>query len=493
QTLYDENTIQLEFLPLLDNHEQCVREKAAILASSETADNIRSFIDRAADYLGIEGVNRFAYATSQQMNRSLDRIAELLCSNVDPSTVVQDFIYAELARKPSDIHANFVVACAANWVTGLRARAPDSTAVLVKKLLDLCSDDALRLRLLVCLYDRIWDGRHGVTPTPGERKLIRDSAGLFSKMDSLHQFIRLIALTFPHDWQEMRSAVDETIAKADHQANILEALVQSTYAAIVRGPENHSIPLGFSEWLVSKLLGSNMDKDFGKRHRSNLWAIFSRIGGVRLGFAWNEMRRTAMRNTGSAKCNGAFAMQLNEWLIACIRPIDEDDVGQQDSKSAVTQILQSTALDDSTCVYRYPEIARQFDPIGHIVPSVIAELSQSVDPNAAWRLARIAQVYELNSEPWRKIAISTMNRATSSNSRGLDPIYNVLAFPYLRNNDSLITNQAIENRTQFANRLRGIVDDEEASELQPFWKSTISAAETTIAYMKRSMREELDQ
>ena len=147
--------------------------------------------------------------------------------------------------------------------------------------------------------------------------------------------------------------------------------------------------------------------------------------------------------------------------------------------------------DDSGSVgYYLPEICRDIDPEGLMVPTEVARrVSGVTTPQELRRLARIAGGYAIGSAPWRAIAKPVIARAMLSGGDERRAVFARLADRGIRSWSGTpgevpaIFRSAVESA-------RSALDSEADAEFRPFWEWRLAVAEAELRGQEEQAKEE---
>ncbi|RYD66550.1 MAG: ATP-binding protein [Verrucomicrobiaceae bacterium] len=399
EKLYTGNDLasEFEFLLSRDDWEQRgprIEGKAAQLAVAANPEEISSFIDRAIRFTGAE----------KELYQFMD-VAWALGAHAATHEVVRNFVLGALAHPTTSPRTDFGTIVAASWAAFLRkGETPTQAHALVVGLMKRCGSDEQRLSLVLRIYGGLPRPRGIGDLTREEYVLLRSLGPLFLDRDQGPAFIAAAAVTLHHEWPTLKPILEEvlTAIPRDQHATAFGRLVESVYWA-VREADLSLVPAGLGTWLLDQLL---LVPDFDDLRGNVEWhieEILKRIG--RAPVAWLPRALTTRRTLEAQECTeGVRAVSNHVRFSAYVNCIVAADVGNPVVDSAVGDLV-ALVDDNGTIGYHLPEILRDIDPDGLMIPAEVARRVTGLKTSEGIRcLAGIGGAYEIGSTPWRTIA-----------------------------------------------------------------------------------------
>ena len=397
ENLYEMNDLAGEFEPLFrsDDPQRCYErwdEKAAQLAANPSCRDIKSFVDRAFRFAG------------ERRPDQLQRFAWNLGAHADTSDSIGSFIAESLAEPETSRYTDFSITAACSWIMKLRRTAGGEAAHrLVDKLVNTCSDDERRIRLIKQVYDRPVSREDGRL-CPAQHSYLRSKAKLFLDNGQGPDFIKIAVLGLSRDWPELKGLVERTLNEIPREqlGDAVVSLVRSAYWALDEDKAQEAPP-DFGIWLLDQVL---LLPDLSVLSNTAEWElaeILKRVG--RLPVTWLPgalQRRVDME--AQDESGRVIATDHGVLLSRCVAPITKAHVGNPEISKAIAALIDLSS-NTGTTRYYLPRLLLGVDPEGLVVPQEVANrLRATSSLDDLRRLARIAGGYAIASPPWRTIA-----------------------------------------------------------------------------------------
>lgn len=404
ENLYEMNDLAGEFEPLFrsDDPQQCYKrwdDKASQLAASSSYQDIKSFVDRA-----------FRFAGERRPDQP-QRFAWNLGAHADTSDSIQSFIVESLAEPETSKYTDVSTTAACSWIVKLRRTAGAEAAHrLVDKLVNTCSGDERRIRLIGQVYDRPVSRDDGRL-CPAEHSYVRSKAKLFLDNGQGPGFIKTVVLGLSHDWPELKGLVERTLNEIPREqlGDAVASLVRSVYWALDEDKAQETPPR-FGIWLLDQVL---LLPDLSVLSNTAEWEldeILKRVG--RLPVTWLPgalQRRVDMEEQDES--GRVIATDHGTLFGGCVAPITKAYVDNPEISKAIAALMD-LASNTGTIGHYLPRLLLSVDPEGLVVPREVANrLRATSSPDELRRLARIAGGYAIGSPPWRTIAQPLVERA----------------------------------------------------------------------------------
>jgi hypothetical protein len=485
ETIYASNDLAREFQPLLPSnedwkaHDGRASAKAAELALASSPNEISAFLDRAVTFLG-----------SDQSLPRLGGVAWSLGAHAESREVVRQFIREALQPPSIDPRAEFVVAAAVSWVAAVRVASPDRAHVLVGELLDQCGSDERRAHLVERIYGRVPKLRDVGDFTVEERALLRNSRDLFTSTSRDAAFVAALALSVGVDWSTLQPLLEDVLeaVPAERLPHAMRALVDALYWA-VREDADPQPPTGLAEWLMSQLLALPDIDDIGGNEEWYLTEILKRLGRPDVRWLPEALRRRQEQESASGDGTKSRAVSHNARVSKYVRQVDAAHASDADVVAAVSKVLDFVK-DNGSVGYYLPEILRDVDREGLVVPAAVAARAvYAADGEEVRRLARIGGAYAVNSSPWRTIALAAIRAATPFSAEALRSVYGSLGERGIRSWSGAVGEVPPIFIAAVA-EARAALDAEVQVELRPYWLQRLAFAEAELREQEERAKEE---
>jgi hypothetical protein len=483
EALYASNDLAREFQPLVPSIEQWreseerAAAKASELSEASDAHDLDAFLDRAVAFGGEAELVR------------LGGIAWSLGAHAASRERVREFVEASLQRSSVTPREEFIVAAAVSWVATVRKGEPAQAHVLVTALLAKCIDDIRRAHLLERLYGRVPKLKDVGDFTPDEHVLLRGAGGLFIGTGRAVQFVAALALTVEHEWETLRPVLEDVLqaVPGDQRRLAAHALVDAIYWAVrEEGPKPP--PEGLAEWLLTQLLTLPDFDDLGGNGEWHLAEIIKRLGAVELRWLPSALAQRLQQESEAKDAEQAGAISHNIRISKFVKKIASDDSTSPSIVRAVGEVVD-LSKDNGSVGYYLPEMLRDVDPGGLVVPNEVATRTSSAsDAEGVRRLARIGGAYAINSPPWRAIALATIRTASALGSDALCSVYGALGDRGVRSWSGTVGEVAPVFFAAVEDARRDL-DGEAQQELRPYWQQRLEIAKADLREQEQRAKE----
>lgn len=484
EKLYTANDLAKEFDPLLSHDNRTAQDdrigaKGAELASVPRPEDIEGFIDRAVTFLG-----------GEYKLFSLLGVAWSLGAYAESHEVVRQFVASSLKEPTISPRVEFGVATAVSWVASVRKSTPARAHVLVSELLAQCVSDDRRAHLLERVYGRVPKLRDVGDFTGEERALLRGSRALFTSTGRDAAFVAALALSVGHEWLALQPLLEDVLGaiQPERLPHAMYALVEATYWAVREGADSPP-PSGLAEWLMSQLLALPDFDDLGGNGEWHLTETLKRLGRVDVRWLPKALAQRQQQEATSGEGKTSRAVSRNARISKYVRQIAATDASDADVLGAVSNVLDFVN-DNGTVSYYLPEILRDIDPGGLVVPaSVSARARTAASTEDVRRLARIGGAYAVNSPPWRTIALATIRAASAHGPEALRSIHSALGDRGIRSWSGAI-GEVPPIFIAAVTEARAALEAEAEADLRPYWKYRLAIAEADLREQEESAKEE---
>jgi hypothetical protein len=274
---------------------------------------------------------------------------------------------------------------------------------VVDTLVNTCSDDQRRIRLIRQVYDRpVSREDGGLCPT--EYRYVRSKAKLFLDNGQGPDFIRIVALGLSHDWPELKGLIERTLNDTPREqiSDAVVSLVRSCFWALEEDMSQEA-PTQFGVWLLDQVL---LLPDLSVLSNTAEWELdemLKRVGHLPVIWLPGALRRRADMEARDER-GSVIAIDHGALLSRCVAPITKAHVGNPEISKAIAALID-LASNTGTIGCCLPRLLLRVDPEGLVVPQEVANrLRATSSPDDLRRLARIAGGYAIASPPWRTIA-----------------------------------------------------------------------------------------
>ncbi len=483
EKLYTANDLAREFEPLLSEDDWEAKETRVVAKGAELAfvhrpEEISGFVERAVAFLG--GDHKLF---------SLLGVAWSLGEHAESHEVVRLFVAASLKQPAIDPRSEFGVSTAVRWLATVRTSAPARVHVLVNELLVQCGNDERRAHLLERIYGRVPKLREVGEFTAEEHMLLRGSRDLFTSTGRDVAFVAALALTLGHEWVTLRPMLEDVLRTipTERTPQAMYALVDATYWA-VRSDAAHA-PSGLAEWLMSQLLALPDFDDLGGNGEWHLTEILKHLGGLDVRWLPEALARRQQQETTGGDGYKARAVSHHARVSKYVHKIVARDITDPSVTDAVGRILSFVSA-NGTVGYYLPEILRDVDPDGLIVPTYVATRAQSTaGAEDVRRLARIGGAYAVNSSGWRTIALATVRAATPHGAEALRSVHGALGERGIRSWSGAI-GEVSPIFIAAVTEARTALEAEVEPDLRPYWQHRLAIAEAQLREQEERAKEE---
>lgn len=484
EAVYASNDLAKEFQPLVpsieDWRERDDRAAAKAAELSEVADSqdLEAFLDRAVTFGGEELLLR------------LGSIAWSLGTRAASHDKVREFVEASLLRPSVTAREEFIVATAVSWVAVVRNSDPAQTHALVKALLAKCANDERRAHLLERIYGRLPKLNAVGDFTSEEHALLRSSYGLFTSTGRDVQLVAALAPTVSHEWTSLRPLLESVLrgVPADRRHQAAYTLVDAVYWS-VREDTPTPPPDGLAEWLMSQLITISDIDNLGGNGEWHLAEIIKRLGAIELRWLPGALAYRQQQEAITQDFQQARAVSHNVRISKYVKKIAVDDAASPSVMGAVGEVLDFIK-DNGSVGYYLPEVLRDIDPDGFVVPAQVAvRAAAASEAEGVRRLARIGGAYAINSSPWRRIALATIRAASPLGSDALRSVYGALGERGIRSWSGAVGEVPPVFIAAVTNA-RANLGAEVEEELRPYWQQRLAFAEADLREQEERAKEE---
>jgi hypothetical protein len=480
EALYRSNDLAKEFQPLVpgvegwEERDDRAAAKAAELSEVSDSQDLEAFLDRAVRFGG-EG-----------LLLRLRSIAWSLGALADSHEKVREFVEASLLRPSVTPREEFIVETAVSWVAAVRKRESAQAHGLVKDLLAKCANDQRRAHLLERIYGRLPVGDF----TSEEHALLRSSSDLFTSTGRDVQLVAALAFAVGQEWSSLRPLLESVLqgvpTERRHQAAY--TLVDAVYLAV---HEDAPIPPpdGLAEWLMTQLLALPDIDDLGGNGEWNLAEIIKRLGAIELRWLPGALAHRQQQEAITRDSRQARAVSHNVRISKYVKKIAVDDAALPSIVGAIGEVLD-LIKDNGSVGYYLPEVLRDIDPDGFVVPAeVAARAAAASDAEGVRRLARLGGAYAINSSPWRAIALATMRAAGPLGRDALRSVYGALGDRGIRSWSGAV-GEVPPVFIAAVSDARANLDAEVEDDLRPYWQQRLAFAEADLREHEERAKED---
>jgi len=293
-----------------------------------------------------------------------------------------------------------------------------------------------------------------------------------------------------HEWETLRPVLEEALQSVpgDQRSHAAHALVDAIYWAVrEEGPTPP--PKGLAEWLLTQLLTLPDFDDLGGNGEWHLAEIIKRLGAVELRWLPGALAQRQQQESAANDAQQARAISRNTRISKFVKKIAGDDSASPSIAKAVGELLD-LIKDNGSVGYYLPEMLRDADPEGLVVPNVLAaRASNASDAEGVRRLARIGGAYAINSPPWRTIALATIRAASPLGSDALRAVYGALGDRGIRSWSGAV-GEVPPIFLAAVDDARRNVEGETHQELRPYWQQRLAIAEAELREQEQRAKED---
>jgi hypothetical protein len=483
EKLYMTNDLAKEFSPLLSqddfsSREARIEDKGTELASVPHPEDIEAFLDRAVAFLG--GDDKLL---------SLLGLAWSLGAHAESHEVVRQFVSFSLMDPTLRPRTEFGVTTAVRWAATVRSSHPARASLLVSELLTQCANDIRRTNLLERVYGRVPKLRDVGEFTAEEHELLRNSRELFMRTGRDVVFVAALALTVGHDWSELRPILEEVLRAIppERLSPAICSLVEAVYFA-TQEDSAAPPPSGLAEWLMSQLFALPDFDDLGSTGEWHLAEIVKRLGELDIRWLLGALERRHEQEHAAGAEYKVRAVSHNVRISKYVRKIVAEDATDTVVTNAVEKLLDFVS-DDGTIGYYLPEVLRDIDPDGLVVPTTVAARARSGAGTAVvQKLARIGGAYATNSPPWRTISIATIRAAAPDGPKALSSVYSALG-EWSISSWSGVPGEVPPIFIAAVTEARTALESEGEDDLRPYWRDRLAFAEAELREQEELAKE----
>ncbi|MEW6742177.1 MAG: hypothetical protein AB1486_05420 [Planctomycetota bacterium] len=485
EALYATNDLAREFDPLLSLHDWQERErlaaaKAADLATFRSQEELLSFLDRAVRFLGDE----------HRLSR-LYGVAWNLGGHAPASETVQCFVRSLLARPAVSPRTECATVAAASWVATLRrCNSPDSAEALVRELMAICGGEEQQVNFIVRVYPGPPQRRDAGEFTPSERDHLRSLAPLFLRNARGPEFIGAVAWTLRDDWPTLELLLERTLDSIPReQVELAISVLVNVVGWTVDKRDPGGNLSGLAPWLLDQLLRLPDIDRLASNADWRVEEILNRIGRAPLSWLPEALkkRRDMEARAGDEEVR---AVSWHPSLSRYVTQVSSAQINDPEITQAVEALID-LVLDRGTVGYHMPEILRDVDPHGLVVPGEVAQrLSRAADAEEVWGLDRIAGAYPLGGPAWRTIARPVVVCAAHlGNEEERRSLFTALTDHGPRS-WSRLPGEVPEVFVSAVQSARALLESETDAELRPFWQWYLELTEAELRGQEERAKEE---
>lgn len=401
ENLYTSDELAKEFEYLLshDDWEQKrprATERAMELAASSSADEVTAFVDRGALFIGGDGKFSQLFDVAGELGR-----------HAESHEVIRRFVETTLSEEDAESpRLEFAVVVARAWVFSVREGAqPEQAAPLVERLLAVCGSDNVRVQLLLEIYGRVPRPSGVKDFTADEHALLRRQRPLFTAHGRTNQYIAALATTLRYEWSHVRTLLEglvRTVAVEERSA-ALHSLLYAVYW-VVRESEVKDLPEQLGEWLLDQLVLMPDFDHIGGNDEWHLRETLKRVGRPSVIWLAKVLAKRQKLEARRGEEDGSRSLSHNVKLSKYVQRITAAKTAAPDVVQAVNDLL-GFIDDNGTAGYYLPEVLRDVDPEGLLVPGLVTALvQQATDAEQVRRLARVGGAYVAGTRGWEDVA-----------------------------------------------------------------------------------------
>jgi hypothetical protein len=313
---------------------------------------------------------------------------------------------------------------------------------------------------------------------------------LFLQCDAAPAFVDAIARTVTYDWSGLRALLEDVLktVAAPQRPAAIRALFEGVNAAAHR-PGHVTLPTGLGVWLLDQLVALPDLGDLGGTSEWYLDDTLKIVGRAPLSWLPGALAARAELERKREDGSAFYAIGYHFRLSTYVQSIAPENVADAANVGALRALLDLVA-DNGTVGYHLPEILRDVDPQGLMVPAmVVARLGLATNDEDARRWSRVGGAYAVGSAPWRAIAVATVKYARRTTVEAKRSLFATLAERGIRS----FSGKPGEVPPVFVAAVAGArsaLEAETDPELRPFWEWRLAGAEAELREEEERAKEE---
>lgn len=383
------------------------KQKANSLAQTN-AETINEFFERG-----------YVYAGNPEKFQNVIQVAYPLGLNARNVSEVREFIQSGMLL-PTDnpIYKAAIVASKA-WLNSTRSENISYTTELLEKIILLCKDDFVKVvDVLSNFYRSSWL----IDKDAGELELIfkyKDAFVIRDRIDSLlYVASGMHSFDFPLYAQEFDNLIKDL--SNSEKISLMNKIIQPFFYRLDRDNKNDSNTVKESgRWIVTQI--TNLPDMDGVLSESEWYIekILDIVGKFNLDWLVSVIeKRLALFQADESISTMPF---LNSITLLVEIPKGNE---LSKFKTSIENIIRYSIQDSSLSFSLSQEVAK-IDPAGDLVPEIISEFVSETDlsMDETYLLSKIAGHYDVNSSPWRKIALHILEQTKDYSNKEKNSIF----------------------------------------------------------------------
>ncbi|OQA88369.1 MAG: hypothetical protein BWY28_01583 [bacterium ADurb.Bin236] len=414
EKLYMRNELVKEFDPLVNDanwseRRRIANEKATELASKDE-NAISEFVDRALEFFG--DANKLANIYS---------IAYALGQMAPEKDCITTHLKNAFKKPGDDPHFVFATYIAGSWVYALRERKEDALSVL-KMLYELPASAEEKVPFIREAYRPYYSDNYKLI-SDEEVTFLISAYDAFKSADKLVEYLQIIGWTFTYNWEDYKRVVGAVLndMNASEIENGFKTLANSIYHGVrqlIDDNKKELIPDNIGEWLLDLMLEMPMPDVVGDVTLPHIEMILDHSSRPSIKWLVDALNyRLTLVGEGETEKSRVIPLRLH--LSKYVQPINSHDLSNDAARKDIEALLGF--IDNKGWLgYVLPEYLFDVDPDGLLIPDIVKERLdgfQSKDADAVWKWSRIAGQYPMNSDAWRKMAISACRFADRADEK----------------------------------------------------------------------------
>jgi hypothetical protein len=409
ENLYMSNELGREFDPLVndanwDEHRQLAENKANELAGKDE-NAITGFVDRAIKFFG--NVNKLT---------EIYRVAYFLGQLAPDKDCITTYVKNILRKGREDTHYIFATYIAGSWVYALREKKEEVLSA-IKMLYELPESEEDKVAFIREAYRSYYPDNLTLI-SDNEFQFLLSTYEVFKKAKKPVEYLQIIGWTFIHSWDSYKSVVETALNNMNEPEKTkgFQALAYSIYHGIrnlVDANKKDLIPVDIGIWLLDLMLKIPEADVVSDVALSHIQMILDHSKRPSIRWLVDALKyRLSFKEQGKGKKIRVIPLRLH--LSAYVQPITKNDLANEATHNDIEALL-GFICSDNLLGYVFPEYLHDVDPNGVLIPDIVKERFEGLSPentDDAWKWARIIGQYPMNSEAWRKMAISACKFAT---------------------------------------------------------------------------------
>jgi hypothetical protein len=247
-------------------------------------------------------------------------------------------------------------------------------------------------------------------------------------------------------------------------------------------------PSDLAQWLMSQILALPDFDDLDGNGEWLLTEILERLGGIDVRWLPGALAKRQEQEATNGDGHKVRAVSRHARLSKYVRKIAAAEVTDPGVIEAVNELLDFVD-GNGTVGYYLPEILSDIDPDGLVVPTAVSKRAKSAaGAEDVRRRARIGGTYEVNSSPWRTIALAVIRAVMPHGAEALRSVHVSLDERGIRSWSGAI-GEVPPIFIAAVTEARAALDSEVEPDLRPYWQHHLTLAEADLREQEEFAKE----